>query len=149
MKDFQGNILRTFLDYCSSLISVTVVKHSNKKKLEGRKEFILFILADHIPPLRSQGRNSRKELEAEPMGKYRLLPSLCSVSFLIKPRATDLGITQPLMRWDLPINHQSRQSITYMVTSQTGLGNSLVVVPSSQVALGWVKSTTITHQDNY
>jgi hypothetical protein len=47
----------------------------------------------------------------------------------------------PIVDQTSNINHQSRQSLTDMTTGQSDLGNSSIMVPSSQMTLGCMKLT--------
>lgn len=52
-----------------------------------------------------------------------------------------LGMVPPIVDQTSNINHQSRQSLTDMTTGQSDLGNSSIMVPSSQMTLGCMKLT--------
>lgn len=150
MKNFQDNTVRIFRDYCSSLISATVVKHCNRKCLREKRVYSFYTsrLYTTIEKVRAgTWKGSRNHGKALLPG---WLPSRYSVCFLIHSRTTDRAIiVKRSMGWDLTINRQSRHSLTYMATSQSDLGSSSAEVTSSQVTRGCAKLTIITNQYNY
>ena len=70
-----------------------------------------------------------------------LLPMACSACFLTEPRTISPGMVSLGMDWTFPYQSLIKKVFSRLPTAQSYGGIFSFVVPSSQMALAWVKLT--------